>query len=251
MESHQIYQGEKATSYDENAQFEKGNRLLHKHLLEDILTFLPYTPKAFIDLGCGTSFFSTSFFHLFPQIKGILIDGSAEMLSQAKEKLSGRKVDVEYIHSSFQDLVLEGKVEQVDVVFSCLAIHHIDESQKEALYRKVYQQLTDRGVFILFDLFELKDPAEHQLLAHIAYRDIQRKLKKYLGMEEEDIELEELSLENIKHNDSREKQREGDQESYLEDMIAVLKDIGFKHVIPVNQENRFISIVAFKTSLNE
>jgi len=250
MESHQIYKGEKATSYDENAQFEKGNRILHKHLLEDILTFLNFTPQTFIDMGCGTSYFSNSFFNLFPKIKGVLIDGSEEMLTQAKEKLSPRNVSVQYIHSSFQDLVLKGAVDQMDVVFSCLAIHHIDESQKEMLYTKIYNQLTDRGVFILFDLFELKNKEEHKLLAHIAYRDIQRKLKKYLGLEHEEIELEELSLDNIKQNDAREKQREGDQESYLDDMIGTLEKIGFKHVVLANQENRFISIVAFKTELN-
>ncbi|MFD2586095.1 class I SAM-dependent methyltransferase [Croceitalea marina] len=246
MESHKVYKGEKAASYDENAQFEKGNRILHKYLLEDILTFLDYTPKTFIDLGCGTSFFSSSFFDLFPNIKGVLIDGSDEMLAQATEKLSPRDIQVEYVHSSFQDLVLKDVVDPIDVIFSCLAIHHIDEAQKEILYNKIFNQLTDRGVFILFDLFALKDPSEQKLLAHIAYRDIQRKLKKYLGIEQEGIELEELSLGNIKRNDTREKKREGDQESYLDDIVGTLKKIGFKHVILVNQENRFISIVAFK-----
>ncbi|MBL7726221.1 MAG: class I SAM-dependent methyltransferase [Dinghuibacter sp.] len=245
MNTPAVFTGEKADSYDENAGFEKGNREWHKLLLEDLLQFLPYTPGGFIDLGCGTGYFAEVFYRRFPQIKGLLTDGSAEMLARAQQKFLPGNPFTEFWVSPFQELDLQRFDGDVDIVFSCLAIHHLSEAEKQILYKKIAHRLSTRGWFILFDLFRLADEESNRLLEHIACCDIQRKLKQLLGWEEE-IELEELKLERIKENDRREKKREGDQESLLEDTYRYLREAGFTRVTPVAQENRFICLLAQK-----
>lgn len=246
MKSNLVYQGIKVESYDENAQFEKGNRQLHKDVLEDILTFLKHSPESFADLGCGTGFFTDVFYKVFPQIKGFAIDGSEEMLAVAQQKFSESKADLTFIHSLFQDFHFDERFPAIDIVFSCLAIHHLSDEEKATLYQKIYNRLSPRGLFILFDLFKAEDQFQYEINEHIACRDIQRKLKKMMGVEELDVELEELGLENIIQNDRREKNREGDKESFLSYTLETLKNCGFSNVFPVNQENRFVSLIALK-----
>jgi tRNA (cmo5U34)-methyltransferase len=245
MNTPSVFTGEKAGNYDEQADFEKGNRELHLTLLEDILHFLPYTPESFIDLGCGTGYFAAAFYRLFPNIRGTLTDGSADMLAIAQNKFPVTQYNVQFTVCPFQELDLNTITGNVDIAFSCLAIHHLPDNEKIKLYKKIAARLSNRGMFILFDLFRAANDEAAALLEHIACRDIQRKLKIMIGWEEE-LELEELKLERIIENDRREKTREGDQESLLEDSFRFLHEAGFTQVMPVAQENRFISIVAKK-----
>ncbi len=246
MKSHSAYTGDKASNYDENAAFEKGNRDLHKLWLEDILSFIDHTPAHFIELGCGTGFFTETFYRYFPGISGQLIDGAEAMLSQAKAKFEGKGLQAEFILSRFEEIDFSTLHQPVDIVFSCLAIHHLTDADKALLYKKIYGQLQPGGMFILFDLFRTEDSYTNRLLEHIACRDIQRKLKTMMGLDDVDIELEELRLDNIIANDRREKDREGDQESVLADTCRFLAEAGFTQVIPTAQENRFISLLALK-----
>lgn len=247
MESHLVYNGSKAVDYDDNAAFEKGNRELHKTVLTDILSFLEYQPQSFIDIGCGTGYFMDVFFELNPEMVGVAIDGSEDMLARAQQKFQHSSHSINFIQSKFQEIDFSGLPGSVDLIFSCLALHHLTEQEKNDIYIKIYNQLSQRGVFILFDLFKKDDSFEDKLLEHIACRDIQRKLKQYLEIEDMDgLEIEELKIKNIIENDRREKAREGDQESSLSVMTESLNRAGFSKIIPVYQENRFVSLVIIK-----
>ncbi len=244
MDTHLIYSGDKASNYDDNAAFEKGNRLLHRHWLEDILHFLDFIPARFIELGCGTGFFTETIYRCFPGISGQLIDGAPEMLDRAKAKLEDGQRKTEWLLSRFEEIDFSKLAAQVDLVFSCLAIHHLKDADKAILYRNIHRHLQPGGMFILFDLFRTEDDYTNALLEHIACRDIQRKLKAMMGLDDLDVEIEELKLASIISNDRREKAREGDQESLLSDTLRMLQEAGFRKIIPTAQENRFISLIA-------
>lgn len=105
-----------------------------------------------LDLGCGDGILTRELFSIDDSISATLIDGSADMLEKAKERLSGFRT-IRFIRSSFQD-ILDNTVihEKFDLAFSSLAIHHLTLSEKRLLFGKIYSFLNDGGCFTNIDV---------------------------------------------------------------------------------------------------
>src|SRR5208283_6163540 len=57
-----------------------------------------------LDLGCGDGILTRELLKIDESISATLVDGSQEMLSKAKEKLSGVE-GINYVRASFQELL--------------------------------------------------------------------------------------------------------------------------------------------------
>jgi tRNA (cmo5U34)-methyltransferase len=241
------YSQERAKNYDKNSGVDKGNRTTHREYLKNLLVFIGRSkiPRRFVELGCGTGFFTPVFFEVFPQISGVAIDGSEEMLAEAKKKFQQENVSVEFRRELFEQLSWTKDLTDIDIVFSCLAIHHMKDNDKWKLFRDIYHSLQADGVFILFDLFKSRSYKVSELMEFLACLDIQSKLREELGIEDA-LDIEELRLENLITEDRRIKYAEGDDEAFLDEQLARLKEAGFMECVTVFQESRFVGIIAFK-----
>jgi tRNA (cmo5U34)-methyltransferase len=102
-----------------------------------------------IDLGCGTGTVAKRISEKFRNSKIICLDIAANMIDIAKIKLAEHK-DVEFIHGDFSNIDFHNKF---DVVVSSLALHHLENDQcKKEFYEKIYDILTDSGLFINADI---------------------------------------------------------------------------------------------------
>lgn len=105
-----------------------------------------------LDLGCGDGLFVQELLKSFSPTSVTLIDGSAEMLEAAKNRL-GNSANINFINASFQDLPAgESLNEKFDFIYSSLAIHHLPFEEKTHLYTYIYNLLSPDGCFVHYDV---------------------------------------------------------------------------------------------------
>jgi len=103
--------------------------------------------KTVLDIGAGTGLFSQILYQNHPQLKFTLADISAPMLSVAKKRFEGLN-NFGFIELDFSTDKIPGKY---DIIISGLAIHHLEDADKQKVYTNIYNALNEGGVFINAD----------------------------------------------------------------------------------------------------
>ncbi|MHC5214146.1 MAG: class I SAM-dependent methyltransferase, partial [Planctomycetota bacterium] len=110
------------------------------------------TGNKVLDLGCGDGFFIEELLKADTQINAVLIDGSQEMMTAAKERLTNHE-NIQLIQATFQELLTDKPIpEDFDFIFSSLAVHHLTLNEKIQLYNFIHDHLKPGGCFINFDV---------------------------------------------------------------------------------------------------
>jgi tRNA (cmo5U34)-methyltransferase len=105
-----------------------------------------------LDLGCGDGFVFSELLKTDKNIEGTLIDGSKEMLNNARERLKDFN-NMTYLNKTFQEILSENVLkDSFDFVMSSLAIHHLEREEKKLLFKLIYDILEDKGCFINLDV---------------------------------------------------------------------------------------------------
>lgn len=116
---------------------------------------LDYLPESLdvtelLELGCGTGNLSVRLAERFPDARIRLVDISAELQDECRERLgsSDRFVfetmdfrDLDYAPSSF------------DLVVSSISLHHLESAGKQVLFGRVNDWLRPHGIFSYSDQF--------------------------------------------------------------------------------------------------
>ncbi|MGK5742817.1 class I SAM-dependent methyltransferase [Micromonospora sp. URMC 103] len=102
------------------------------------------TPEV-LDLGAGTGLLSLLLAAAVPGVRLTLVDAAPAMLAVAADRLRERGVEHRTV---FADLADPLPVGRYDAVVSALAIHHLDDPGKRALYRRLPAALAPGGVFV-------------------------------------------------------------------------------------------------------
>ena len=113
-----------------------------------LVSQLPFEAGAklrILDLGAGTGLLSLFVSERFPSAELVLVDASPEMLQRARDRFAGQPGRFEFTVADFSEGLPPG---EFDAVVSALAIHHLDDEAKQALFQGVYQGLRAGGVFI-------------------------------------------------------------------------------------------------------
>jgi len=104
-----------------------------------------------LDLGCGSGVVSKIFASVNPEFHFTLLDGSQDMLEAAAKNMKSFHCD--YIQTSFEKWIAEDANDQsFDFIYSGMAIHHLDYTQKQLLYGRVYRELQFGGLFLNYDV---------------------------------------------------------------------------------------------------
>lgn len=183
------------------------------------------TPEpAILDIGAGTGLLSALLLKKYPQAKITLIDISAQMLEVARQRLKALS-DIEFI---IDDFARHQFTSSFDIIASSLAIHHLDDREKESLYQKVYHIMNKSGCFINADQVMGSTPHLENL-----YKEDWR--KKVLASP--------LTPEEIARADERTRM---DQMSTLKDQLGWLRNAGFCDVDCVYKYYNFVVMYARK-----
>lgn len=100
-----------------------------------------------LDLGAGTGILTELLHEAYPDSEITLMDMSSKMLELAKDKFKNI-TNFEYIEA---DYLTEDFGQKYDIVISSLSIHHLSDVEKQFLYRKIHDNLTEGGIFINAD----------------------------------------------------------------------------------------------------
>jgi tRNA (cmo5U34)-methyltransferase len=109
-----------------------------------------------LELGIGTGETARRVLALHPGAQLTAIDSSPEMLGRAKEHLPSADLRL----ARLEDPLPRGPF---DLVYSTLAVHHLDAARKRDLFERVASVLTADGRFVLADVVVPPDPADQQI----------------------------------------------------------------------------------------
>jgi len=102
---------------------------------------------AILDAGAGTGLLSAFLMERYPEGTYTLIDLSADMLDQARERF-GDNSRVGYITGDYSTYAFSGTY---DMIVSALSIHHLEDEAKRAFFTKCHSILKPGGLFINAD----------------------------------------------------------------------------------------------------
>jgi tRNA (cmo5U34)-methyltransferase len=121
-------------------------------ILIDLFRYHFETPENLnmLDLGCGDGILTKHISDRYPNNTFDLLDGSADMISRAKDNLLGNGVS--FYHKTFEDYIKAPFDEnRYDFIYSANSIHHLDLDGKRRLYTKIYREMKPGGLFINID----------------------------------------------------------------------------------------------------
>ncbi len=182
------------------------------------------SPRTILDLGAGTGLLSKFLHDEFPDAKFLLVDVSEKMLEVAKKRFEG----IPNLEFSVLDYTRNLPARKFDLVASALSIHHLEEDEKESLYRNVFQNLEAGGTFVNIDQFNA-DSAEMNAL----YESYWVKSIRASGLSE--LEFERWQA-----------RRALDRENTVEKTKALLLGAGFRVVECTYKFMKFAVVVAKK-----
>ena len=177
-----------------------------------------------LDIGAGTGLFTQFVYQQRPELQFTLIDISNEMLAVAKERFAGAG-NVTYQEQDFANQPLTGKY---DLIISALAIHHLDDEQKETLYKKVYDALNHGGMFINADQVTGRSDWFDDY-----YKSHWRETISTSGLDPTAVDN---ALERVKL----------DRFAKLEPQLQMLEQIGFSQVDCIYKHNNFAVFAGLK-----
>jgi tRNA (cmo5U34)-methyltransferase len=191
----------------------------------DILELLPGGAKRILDLGAGTGLLSAEIARALPGVQLELLDGSVQMLSEARRRL-GPAVTAVHVRDMAQPLP-EGPF---DAVVSALAIHHLEDSDKRQLFRRVLERLAPGGVFVNAEQVLGPAPSLTRL-----YADVWTQRCQALGASDEELDG---TRERMRH----------DRCADVESQLRWLREAGFEPADCIFKSWRFAELAAWKES---
>lgn len=97
-----------------------------------------------LDLGAGTGLLANAVRASVPWCEIVLMDHSEPMLAKARERFD-TDTHVSYILSEFTSL---DSRHEYDAVVSALAIHHLEDLEKQSLFARIKNAIRPGGVFV-------------------------------------------------------------------------------------------------------
>jgi len=189
------------------------------------IDLIPQNTQSVVDLGAGSGLLTILVRNRFPQARIHLVDFSAPMLALARQRLG----DDPLITYEEADYVTAPLPLGYDAIVSSLSIHHLDDPDKQLIYRKAYDALSPGGVFINADHIAGPTPA-----LEARYRALWLQQIRAEGATNEQIEA------------SLYRQTE-DRRASVEDQILWLRDAGFADADVWYKDNCFAVMAGTRT----
>ena len=176
-----------------------------------------------LELGAGTGELTAKLLTRFPKSSVLVVDHSEQMLEQAERKLEtfGDRATLE--RGAFPDDYPDAaSADEFDLVISSLAVHHLSEADKRALFEAIRDALAPGGWFLNGDVVRFDAPHLEELSGDMIENWVRSK-----GWEEADF------------MDEWEASDDYDDPSTLTDQLIWLRESGFDCVTPIWQYYNF------------
>ena len=112
-------------------------------------------PGRILDLGCGDGRLTALALAAYPESTATCVDMSEPMLAAAADRFDGDARVTFTTHDLDDPLPFDGPF---DAVVTSLAVHHVDDERKRALYAEIAALLAPGGVFANLEIVDEPDP---------------------------------------------------------------------------------------------
>lgn len=142
------------------------DREIQLQLISDLI---PRSETSFkiMELACGEGLLAEKVLGDHPNCTLIGLDGSQIMLQKAAARLSKFQGRFQSEFFNLADTSWRVPREGVLSVISSLAIHHLDDQQKQTLFKDVYELLQPGGNFIIADVISPANPTGWEIAARL------------------------------------------------------------------------------------
>jgi len=190
--------------------------------LVDLFPWPADAPVRVLDIGAGFGAITQEILTRYPHSSVTYLDGSGEMMKLARERLAkyGERVTLhmgDLAYPSWNESLGRG----YDAAVSGLAIHHISDERKRALYGEVFAMLKPGGVFLNDDSI-LTPPPWQPRFDYLRYRYIQEREQALRGITRS---IEEIAAERKAHQ-----QRHQNYRAPMRNQLEWLTAAGFESV---------------------
>jgi len=138
-------------------------RLLQIRTICDAIP-VPAGEYKILELCCGEGLLSLALLERFPELQMHAFDGSELMLESTRKSCAAYSDRLTTHRFDIHEDIWRKTKWQADAIVSSLAIHHLDGSEKQRLYRDLIGMLKPGGVIVIADLMA-PTRAEGQFLA--------------------------------------------------------------------------------------
>jgi cyclopropane fatty-acyl-phospholipid synthase-like methyltransferase len=139
----------KIAYFVENHQVIVPRRSEQLTMVADLLPWSGERAISVLDLGAGFGALAEIVLHRFPHAAVTCVDGSTVSVELARQRLAKYGAKVRIFQRDLADAAWrEGIGGPFDCAVSALAIHHLGDARKLALYREVYELLAGAGIFL-------------------------------------------------------------------------------------------------------
>jgi tRNA (cmo5U34)-methyltransferase len=179
-------------------------------------------PSRILDLGAGDGVLLECFLEAFPEATGVAVDFSLVMVEQARRRLKefGSRATVAEADLGSPDW-LRGVEPPFDAIVSGLAIHHLTDDRKRALYREVFDLLRPRGTFLNCEHVASRGPWGQGMYDDAVSEHLWGRRQEH----GDTVSLEEVRTEYVSRPD-----RADNILALVEDQCGWLREIGFQDV---------------------
>ena len=212
---------ETVATYDLDMEVWHPNRAKMASVVCEVLPFQNTTTLRFLDLGAGTGYLSHRVLERFPYATAIAVDAADLMLEKARARLQRYSERVTFRVATFQELPDKaGDLSGLDAVVSSLALHHLFEEEKLALFRYIRSILKPYGWFVNCDIIRTADAvleARYRRLHHEGIRERMMRLRH-----------QDVTLDGVSAVLTAKEQKDGDRPLLLADDLHFIKEAGFR-----------------------
>lgn len=194
--------------------------------LVSLLRYVPASPMAVLDIGCGDGIVLETVMRAFPVEQAVALDGSPAMLEKAEARFTDLGLFsnlVEFVEADFSDPAWVEKLggRTFDAVVSAFAIHHCEDDRKRALYREVFDRLNPGGAFV--NIEHVASITSHgEDLFEAAYAETVHRYRQSLGQES--------NLEEVLRELQTRPDKSANRLAPVETQLGWLRDAGFTDV---------------------
>lgn len=138
-----------------------------------------------LDLGIGTGQTALDLLRKFPKSKITGVDLSPKMFEVAKNRLGKLVNQVKFIET---DINYFQSSQKFDVCVAVLSVHHLNQEEKQELFKRIFESLIRDGIFVIGDLIigdsqaetnQLEKRWEEHLIRKLGEKDAENWMKIY------------------------------------------------------------------------
>lgn len=138
---------------------------LPRRIAAELVAYETSKPHLIVDVASGAGKFLAVLLEAFPSARGVWLDASETMLTQARPDLSAFSDRVDFRLGDMAELRAAGVPDNADIIATSRASHHLDRTELHAFYREAAGLLAPGGWLINLDHIGPEDAWNKRLRA--------------------------------------------------------------------------------------